>query len=278
MQPGMAGFLPQNLQAFTPESIDLAHLRQRQALADALLQSSATPISTQRQSGRFVSAISPLEGLTKLAEAYIGSKQHKAIEQESRDLAGNRAKRFVEALRGKQAAPASVQQNETLGAPFDPDATDKTTPNPYAGAFPSPPERQWQDPTRPTSALQANRVEAGGHGLAAFLPIVGPAAAAVGESGPDAQAARVSAAALPFVILTTPVVIVIAPSPDAVAMACRMFGPFANTAAPVPVSSASAEARSALESVLSLAAMLRVMVPVSVVISYRRTASNGPTV
>lgn len=160
MQPGMAGFLPQNLQAFTPESIDLAHLRQRQALADALLQSSATPISTQRQSGRFVSAISPLEGLTKLAEAYIGSKQHKAIEQDSRDMAGNRAKRFVEALRGKSSIAPEERPSESLGAPYNADAYDTKTPNPYN--VPGATAPQWMDPTRPSSGLQANSVEVRG--------------------------------------------------------------------------------------------------------------------
>lgn len=160
MQPGMAGFLPQNLQAFTPESIDLAHLRQRQALADALLQSSATPISTQRQSGRFVSAISPLEGLTKLAEAYIGSRQHKAIEQDSRDMAGNRAKRFVEALRGKSSITPEERPSEMLGAPYNADAYDTKTPNPYN--VPGATAPQWMDPTRPVSGLQANSVEVRG--------------------------------------------------------------------------------------------------------------------
>ncbi len=160
MQPGMAGFLPQNLQAFTPESIDLAHLRQRQALADALLQSSATPISTQRQSGRFVSAISPLEGLTKLAEAYIGSRQHKAIEQDSRDMAGNRAKRFVEALRGKSSIAPEERPSEALGAPYNADAYDTKTPNPYS--VPGATAPQWMDPTRPSSGLQANSVEVRG--------------------------------------------------------------------------------------------------------------------
>ena len=160
MQPGMAGFLPQNLQAFTPESIDLAHLRQRQALADALLQSSATPISTQRQSGRFVSAISPLEGLTKLAEAYIGSKQHKAIEQDSRDMAGNRAKRFVEALRGKSSIAPEERPSESLGAPYNADAYDTKTPNRYN--VPGATAPQWMDPTRPSSGLQANSVEVRG--------------------------------------------------------------------------------------------------------------------
>lgn len=160
MQPGMAGFLPQNLQAFTPESIDLAHLRQRQALADALLQSSATPISTQRQSGRFVSAISPLEGLTKLAEAYIGSRQHKAIEQDSRDMAGNRAKRFVEALRGKSSIAPEERPSESLGAPYNADAYDTKTPNPYN--VPGATAPQWMDPTRPSSGLQANSVEVRG--------------------------------------------------------------------------------------------------------------------
>ena len=160
MQPGMAGFLPQNLQAFTPESIDLAHLRQRQALADALLQSSATPISTQRQSGRFVSAISPLEGLTKLAEAYIGSRQHKAIEQDSRDMAGNRAKRFVEALRGKSSIAPEERPSEMLGAPYNADAYDTKTPNPYS--VPGATAPQWMDPTRPVSGLQANSVEVRG--------------------------------------------------------------------------------------------------------------------
>lgn len=160
MQPGMAGFLPQNLQAFTPESIDLAHLRQRQALADALLQSSATPISTQRQSGRFVSAISPLEGITKLAEAYIGSRQHKAIEQESRDLAGNRAKRFVEALRGKSSIAPEERPSESLGAPYNADAYDTKTPNPYN--VPGATAPQWMDPTRPSSGLQGNSVEVRG--------------------------------------------------------------------------------------------------------------------
>lgn len=160
MQPGMAGFLPQNLQAFTPESIDLAHLRQRQALADALLQSSATPISTQRQSGRFVSAISPLEGLTKLAEAYIGSKQHRAIEQDSRDMAGNRAKRFVEALRGKSSIAPEERPSEMLGAPYNADAYDTKTPNPYN--VPGATAPQWMDPTRPSSGLQANSVEVRG--------------------------------------------------------------------------------------------------------------------
>lgn len=156
----MAGFLPQNLQAFTPESIDLAHLRQRQALADALLQSSATPISTQRQSGRFVSAISPLEGITKLAEAYIGSKQHKAIEQESRDLAGNRAKRFVEALRGKSAVAPEERPSEMFGAPYNEDAYDTKTPNPYN--VPGATVPQWMDISKPVSGLQANRVEVRG--------------------------------------------------------------------------------------------------------------------
>jgi len=156
----MAGFLPQNLQAFTPESIDLAHLRQRQALADALLQSSATPISTQRQSGRFVSAISPLEGLTKLAEAYIGSRQHKAIEQDSRDMAGNRAKRFVEALRGKSSIAPEERPSEMLGAPYNADAYDTKTPNPYS--VPGATAPQWMDPTRPVSGLQANSVEVRG--------------------------------------------------------------------------------------------------------------------
>ena len=160
MQPGMAGFLPQNLQAFTPESIDLAHLRQRQALADALLQSSATPISTQRQSGRFVSAISPLEGLTKLAEAYIGSKQHRAIEQDSRDMAGNRAKRFVEALRGKSSIAQEERPSESLGAPYNADAYDTKTPNPYN--VPGATAPQWMDPTRTSSGLQANSVEVRG--------------------------------------------------------------------------------------------------------------------
>ena len=160
MQPGMAGFLPQNMQAFTPESIDVAHIRRRQALADALLQSSATPISTQRQSGRFVSAISPLEGLTKLAEAYIGSKQHKAIEQESRDLAGNRAKRFVEALRGKSAVAPEERPSEELGAPYNADAYDTKTPPKYN--IPGPTTPQWMDPTRPMASMQANTVEVRG--------------------------------------------------------------------------------------------------------------------
>lgn len=160
MQPTAVSFMPQTVQSFTPESVDLSHLRQRQALADALLQSANTPISTQRQSGRFVSAISPFEGVTKLVQAYLGAKQHQNIEQETRDLASDRVKRMAAFFADPVATPPSEAPSETLGAPYNAEAYDTKTPNPYNVPGASTP--QWMDLSRPASGIQANAVEVRG--------------------------------------------------------------------------------------------------------------------
>ena len=80
-------FLPIPVSTLTPDALDAQKIMRRQALAEALLQSSAQPINPQRMSGRFMSAVSPFEGLAKLAEAAIGSMEQKRAERQMQELA-----------------------------------------------------------------------------------------------------------------------------------------------------------------------------------------------
>ena len=154
-------FLPQSVQTLTPESVDFSHLQKRQALADALMRSAMTPIDTNnRKSGRFVSAVSPFEGMAKLAEAYIGAKQHNAIEQQTRDLANEQRQRLIDSLTDQESIAPQERPSESLGAPYNAEAYDTKTPNPYN--VPGATAPQWMDPTRPVSGLQANSVEVRG--------------------------------------------------------------------------------------------------------------------
>jgi hypothetical protein len=51
-------------------------------------------------SGRFMSAVSPFEGLAKLAEAAIGTMEQKRAERQMGELARGRNERFANYLRG----------------------------------------------------------------------------------------------------------------------------------------------------------------------------------
>ena len=154
-------FLPQSVQTLTPESVDFSHLQKRQALADALMRSAMTPIDTNnRKSGRFVSAVSPFEGMAKLAEAYIGAKQHNAIEQQTRDLANEQRQRLIDSLTDQESIAPQERPSESLGSPYNAEAYDTKTPNPYN--VPGATAPQWMDPTRPVSGLPANSVEVRG--------------------------------------------------------------------------------------------------------------------
>ena len=127
-------FLPTPVSTLTPDALDAAKIQRRQMLAEALLQQSAVPINPQRMSGRFMSAVSPIEGIAKLAEAYIGTQERKKAETDMQSLAQNRTKRLIDMLMG--TTPQQPGQDSPMGPPYGDEGV--STQDRYSAAFRAP--------------------------------------------------------------------------------------------------------------------------------------------
>lgn len=113
----MANFVsPVSFQA--PEDQAAAQaIERRRALSGALTQQSMEPIQEQK-GGRFAVPINPLQGVSKLAQAYVGQLgQRKADEQQQALASQVQARRgadmsaLVNALRGSPAQPAGLSED-----------------------------------------------------------------------------------------------------------------------------------------------------------------------
>jgi hypothetical protein len=130
-------FLPQQVSTLTPDALDLSRVQRRQALADALLQESMTPINPNRMSGRFMSAVSPLEGIAKLVQAGVGAYQQRKAEEGYKDIAGKRVNRVRDSLAARlDAMQPKPEEVDPRLAPYDEAALDApSTPFPGAESF-----------------------------------------------------------------------------------------------------------------------------------------------
>jgi len=158
-------FLPIPVSTLTPDALDAQKIMRRQALAEALLQSSAQPINPQRMSGRFMSAVSPFEGLAKLAEAAIGTMEQKRAERQMGELARGRNERFANYLRGGlQPGAQGAETGAMLGdadASYDPNGA-MTASDRYSSAFNTPGRSQvQQDPTQQMSLTAPSVIVSG---------------------------------------------------------------------------------------------------------------------
>lgn len=98
-----------NMVSFGPGQQDLQaqqlELQRRQALVDALRQQSMEAPQVQ-QMGPVASAMSPWQGVAKLAQAYFATKAQKQNDEKQLELGKESAARYAQALR--ESAPAGV--------------------------------------------------------------------------------------------------------------------------------------------------------------------------
>lgn len=161
-------FLPTPVSTLTPDALDAAKIQRRQMMAEALLQQSAQPINPQRMSGRFMSAVSPLEGLAKLAEAFIGSRELQRSERQMGDLVKGRNQRLVDALLGAGGAQAPEQIADGPDAPEGPPysaSPDPSREDLYYNAFRAKSSPYFKDPTASPVAITADAITTTGKAL-----------------------------------------------------------------------------------------------------------------
>jgi len=110
----------QNVNTFkmpTPYDQQMEELKRRQQMAEMLQQQAFQPLESQVAPGGMVVPTSPVLGLTKMLQAYMGGKQLRDIEKqrgEREQLEGNKAMNFLKDIRMGQQQPMSA--DDALGA------------------------------------------------------------------------------------------------------------------------------------------------------------------
>lgn len=96
-------------------------LQRRQQYADLLRQQALSPIQQQQVSGRVVPT-SPVEGLAKLATAWLANKSQQGLDQKQADIGAEGRKRAADALRSLapvEAGLGDMTPQVPAGAPAD---------------------------------------------------------------------------------------------------------------------------------------------------------------
>jgi hypothetical protein len=110
----------QNVNMFktqSPYEQQIEEMKRRQQMAEMLQQQSMQPLESQVAPGGMVVPTSPVLGLTKMLQAYMGGKQLRDIEKqrgEREQLEGNKAMNFLKDIRMGQQQPMSA--DDALGA------------------------------------------------------------------------------------------------------------------------------------------------------------------
>ena len=110
----------QNVSMFktqSPYEQQIEELKRRQQMAEMLQQQSLQPLESQVAPGGMVIPTSPLLGLAKALEGYVGGKELRDIEKqrgEREQLEGNKAMNFLKDIRMGQQQPMSA--DDALGA------------------------------------------------------------------------------------------------------------------------------------------------------------------
>jgi len=110
----------QNVNMFktqSPYEQQIEELKRRQQMAEMLQQQALQPLESQVAPGGMVVPTSPVLGLTKMLQAYMGGKQLRDIEKqrsEREQLEGNKAMNFLKDIRMGQQQPMSA--DDALGA------------------------------------------------------------------------------------------------------------------------------------------------------------------
>jgi hypothetical protein len=110
----------QNVNMFktqSPYEQQIEEMKRRQQMAEMLQQQALQPLESQVAPGGMVVPTSPVLGLTKMLQAYMGGKQLRDIEKqrgEREQLEGNKAMNFLKDIRMGQQQPMSA--DDALGA------------------------------------------------------------------------------------------------------------------------------------------------------------------
>lgn len=124
----MQNFLPGVGSTLLPEDPEALRLMRQRQMAEMLMAQGAQPIETgNRQAGRFVTPVSPLEGLAKLLQTGIGAYQQRKVDERIQELGTGRRTALARLLRGEPAV-GSVPAEE-----FEVDAELNRTPPPFQG-------------------------------------------------------------------------------------------------------------------------------------------------
>ena len=101
----------------SPYEQQIEEMKRRQQMAEMLQQQALQPLESQVAPGGMVVPTSPVLGLTKMLQAYMGGKQLRDIEKqrgEREQLESNKAMNFLKDIRMGQQQPMSA--DEALGA------------------------------------------------------------------------------------------------------------------------------------------------------------------
>lgn len=101
----------------SPYEQQIEEMKRRQQMAEMLQQQALQPLESQVAPGGMVVPTSPVLGLTKMLQAYMGGKQLRDIEKqrgEREQLEGNKAMNFLKDIRMGQQQPMSA--DDALGA------------------------------------------------------------------------------------------------------------------------------------------------------------------
>lgn len=128
----MADFMGSPATTLLPQDPEALRLQRQRMLAEALMAQSQQPINPNRMSGRFMSAISPLEGLAKMVQAGVGAYSMRKADDRMQEMSDQRRQALVRALRG-EAAPGSVPAEQ-----FSDDAEMARMPGPFDYSKPKP--------------------------------------------------------------------------------------------------------------------------------------------
>lgn len=128
----MADFMGSPATTLLPQDPEALRLQRQRMLAEALMAQSQQPINPNRMSGRFMSAISPLEGLAKMVQAGVGAYAMRKADDRMQEMSDQRREALVRALRGQPEA-GSVPADQ-----FGDDAEIARMPSPFDYSKPKP--------------------------------------------------------------------------------------------------------------------------------------------
>lgn len=95
----------------TDWNVEAANIERRRKFAEALRGQAMQPLETNQMAGGYVVPVSPLQGLSKLAQAYVASKYERGAEKDATDLAARKSKALQDALSGAFSnVPAQPEQ------------------------------------------------------------------------------------------------------------------------------------------------------------------------
>lgn len=118
---------------FTPYDEQMAEIQRRQRMADLMQQQAQAPLETPQSGGRMIARVSPVAGLAKMLQAYMGGKEQRAIGEQQKELGRQDIQNAMSLMDRLQAGkPSEMSSDQALAASMSTQPTAQAPNQPFS--------------------------------------------------------------------------------------------------------------------------------------------------